>query len=348
MKKPFKSLSMLTLTASLLALSACGASPAVSSTPTPEAQTATPSATASATPEATPEASEEPAFPRTIVDANGVEVVIEQQPQRIAVGLFRFLEHWYALDMPPAAASNSDDLLSNWESLKPYASKAEVVDLGYPVNLELLLDVAPDVIIASTPHNDEVYEEMAKVAPVVSFSTAAVADDWRAALRSFAEVVGREEKAEEFISGVEERARAAKEKFVNEYSDKTFAYLVITDLNTFGAYNKKTMSAFYDKDTGLGLNAPVGYPEGDGTGHSENFTLEGLATLNPDYIFVRGDSASDTEEKQLEELSANSVWSSLSAVKNGKVFILDRSAFSGGPIAVEYGLNTVIEVLSNP
>ena len=289
-------------------------------------------------------AQEIPVFPRTYVDAKGVEVVIEKQPERIAVTLFRFLEHWYALDMPPASAADVEDLLTNWMSFRPYADKGSVIELGSPLNLEKLLETEPDLIIASTPHNDEIYGDLQKIAPVVTFNTTSIANDWRAALREFAKIVAKEQSAEEFITQVDTKIATSRDNF-KIYQDKTFGFFVINGKDAFGAYTMQTLSTFYDPEKGFGLKAPLGYPEGDGTGHSKEFTLEGLAEMNPDYIIIRSNTVGNKDQQDLEELATSAVWNSLTAVKNDNVYLLDRSAFSGGPLAAEYGVNALIDIL---
>jgi iron complex transport system substrate-binding protein len=88
----------------------------------------------------------------------------------------------------------------------------------------------------------------------------------------------------------------------------------------------------------LGLNAPEQYPvETD-----NNLSLEGLVEMNPDYIFLSADS-----EVILQSYEDNSVWNSISAVKSGEVYSFDLSGLTGGPLSIKYGIQTVLETLTN-
>ncbi len=60
--------------------------------------------------------------------------------------------------------------------------------------------------------------------------------------------------------------------------------------------------------------------------------LETVFAANPDIIIVQCHAGTDAAEKQVEETyGSNLVWQSLNAVKNGKVFYLEKSLFHNKP-----------------
>ena len=290
------------------------------------------------------------AFPRTVTDGMGNEVVIKEQPKRVAVAFFRAAEHWYGLDMPPVGFALADDSLNNWAAYIPYTDVAEVVDIGHPFNIELMLDVEPDLIIAVNPLHDKVYEDLKKIAPVAYYDQTAVVSDWKNTMREFAKLVGKEQVAEDRIKKIEQQIADAR-KELSDYNGGTVAFLGMTDKNTFYAFNTQNLFAYYNKETGLGLPAPQGYPDGSEGGHSKQFSLEGLTELDPDHIFFQtfreGGVVTADFQMMLDELEKDAVWNTLKAVKNGNVHLIDRSAFNGGPLSIEYGVDAVVDYLSN-
>ncbi len=339
MKKIIELIISLALVAGLLA--GCGGTSAGNGASTPPEST--PPATQTETPETTGESNvEEAAWPRTIEDALGKQITLEKKPQRVATMDFGFIEIMYALGVEPIASTYAQRSLKGFGTLQPYAADAKVEELGEAKapNLEKLAEIAPDLILqtAEAEHVDmELLETLSKVAPVVSFDS----PDWKEQLRAFAQCLGEEEKAEAYISELEALIAASREKLAG-YSDKTVALLFERSSNkgNFVITGSTENPVWFDKEKGLGLTPPSGYPE-----VGEIISLEGLATMNPDYLFLFGSITSEAEEyKQIhlsEETKASSVWQSLNAVKNGHVYTLDAAVRAGGPLSIKLGIETI-------
>ena len=65
----------------------------------------------------------------------------------------------------------------------------------------------------------------------------------------------------------------------------------------------------------------------------ENLSLEYILTADPDYIFIvqRGDDTDGMMEKIALELESNPLWSQLSAVKGGRVYIMEKNLYNLKP-----------------
>lgn len=276
-------------------------------------------------------------FPRTYIDSKGNKVVIEKRPQRIATVAFLLVETMFSLDTPPTAAPQVTTM-SQWSSLKPYISANSVIDLGIQtsVNLEKLLEVKPDLIIG-TRYNEEIYEDLSRIAPVVLLDTQPLSLDWRNVPREIAKLIGKEEIAEARILKLEGLIAQSRDK-LSPYKDETFSFLTLADKGAFLVYGHHNYPAYFDVQNGLGLHPPTGHPQKTG-----RLSLERLADLNPDHIFLMKVPG---VEKRLEALKDNSIWNSLHAVKNGHVYFIDRSAFTVGILAIEYGVKSIVETLT--
>ena len=314
-------------------MTGCGASPGASNTATPEStpavtQESTPTPSESSTPE--PEAS---VWPRTIIDAAGYEVVLEAQPQRIAILHSMYLEFFFSLGTPPVASAGANvgtamKALEEFATLKPYAGTADILDLGSAreINLEAITAADPDVIVTFNGHGgiNEIYNELIKIAPVVLLDYSV---SWQEAIRDCAEIVGKEAVAEECIEETVAVMTQAREALA-PLRDKTAIFVRSDGKGGIFAMGSARYPYYYDTETGFGLTKPEGYPEEWGV-----ISLESLAEMNPDYIIFQ-DFLQDAQTL-VNDLSASSVWNNLQAVKDDHVFYFDVSLNTTSPLALQ-------------
>ncbi|MDR1014040.1 MAG: ABC transporter substrate-binding protein [Coriobacteriales bacterium] len=278
-------------------------------------------------------AEEQGLWPCTVTDALGREVVIEQAPQKPALIFFRNFEHMFALDVPPYAATDVSDVYKGWASLAPFAATHEIIDLGdmNAPNLEKLLEVAPDLIIVYSGVYEEIGDDLDKMATTVAVSN--YGDDWQTPLKEYGKMLGKEDAAEEEIERLSTLLKEGGQELA-ALGDKTVACVALQSAKEFLVYNVESV---YSKDAGLGLTPPAGFVEKS----RETISLEGLAEFNPDYLLVYDNMTNTADEDLIAELSGSAVWNSLSAVQGDNVHLIDRSAFSGGPLSIEYGTEAI-------
>lgn len=274
-------------------------------------------------------------WPRTIVDARGQKVTISAKPKRVAVVTWMVTENLMALDTPPVAA-DSIAAMSEWASMKEYFQKYPVENLGdshTSINLEKLLDLKPDLIVATTT-NAEIYDKLEQIAPLFVFDSEALFSDWQGSIRAVAKVVGEEENAEKFLGRTMEQVAIARKK-ASEI-EKTVGFVRVWN-GGLSSFSVEQLAMYHDDQKGIGLAIPHGWPEKTGP-----LSIESISTINPDYIFISGAE----DRAYLEQLEQSAVWKSLRAVKANQVFPIDLSGLTGGPLAVQYGVRTVIEALN--
>lgn len=280
------------------------------------------------------EESRQQAFPRTYVDSTGKEIVIENQPERVAVGHFAEMEFFFALGLPPVASPLAAEILEEFTvTLGEEAASADVVDLGEVMspNLEKLLETSPDLIIGSVGLHEKVYDELSQIAPVVMLD---MQGGWQDSLREYAILVGQEETAEHYIAELTGEINRANEA-LRPYRNETVGFFRIAGKNEFGAIGSSYYSYFFDTEDGLGLTLPEGYPE-----KWEVMSFEGLTEMNPDHLVLLDYTSS--YGTTLQELEQSAVWQSLSAVQQGNVHFLDMSAATNGPYAVKYAVGALV------
>lgn len=305
------------------------------------AEPAEPSGTKEASGEAsenaavTPLQVEETVYPYTYTDGEGRKITIEKQPLKVAIN---YLPHWETLillGVMPVGTTSAEHYIKTWDALQGY-DLSSVTDLGdTDINLELLAGLEPDIILQQS-YNKESVENLEKIAPVVVFGPQ-VKMDWRYSLREIGKVVGKAQKAEEVIAEVDQKLADARIKLQEEYTGKT---VMLMSLMGEDKYYCAYRPDLYDSKTGLGLNVPEGFPSSE---QYEQVSMEALAEMNPDYLFV---NVFDGDEAYLEELNNNnSVWKSLKAVKDGHVYRLDGSGHAASAISTVYTVDTIIDKL---
>lgn len=266
-------------------------------------------------------------FPITYTDARGKKVIIEKKPERIAVANWMITEKLLAMDVAPIA-SDTVAIMSGWASMKEYFETYQIQDLGTEVNLEMLLEMKPDLILATTA-NEAIYDKLEAIAPVVVFDVNVMFGDWQTSIREVANAIGQDEAAESFILDLMQQMNQIKNDLSMDGKNVAFLRLWSKTIYSMGI---DTCAAFYDKENGLGLEIPTGWPQEIGA-----LSLESLAQINPDYIFL----SSSEDEAYLEDLRNNAVWNTLTAVKEEHVYSIDISGLSGGALAAKYGIQVV-------
>lgn len=286
-------------------------------------------------------------WPRTYVDALGHEITLEEPPQRV-VSTFHamFHDYMYALDVYPVGVAGADTFLTKWDAFDSYLAGHEVTDIGATnaINMEILLELEPDLIIGLTSQEEQ-YEALSKIAPTILLDNSAINLDWEKGLEEFAEIFGKEGLVEGVIAETEAAVADAAED-LNDFRLKDESVMFITvNGKTIWPYIFEQLQVVYAGDK-LNLRAPDGYDQW--TDRSLAMTIEGLSEYNPDHIFILTDYG-DTEAKTyLDELSSNSVWAAVSAVKNNNIYFTDRSIFAfNAPVSTQYGARFVAEQLSN-
>lgn len=276
-------------------------------------------------------------YPYTYMDEAGREVTIEQEPKAIVVDYLPLWESLILLGVEPLAVSGADNYIATWDAFEGY-DVSGVKDLGAKeVNLELLAELQPDIILSQSYDISNVaVENLEKVAPVAVFGPKAKMD-WRLNLREVAKVVNKQAKAEEVIAEIDEKLASEREKLAAKYEGQTVVqFSLMGEDKYFVAYRPD----LYDKETGLGLNVPEGFTTSE---NYEQISMEAIVQMNPDYIFV---NVFDGDEALLEALEENSVWKSLKAVQNGHVYRLDGGGHAPSGLATLYTVNFITEALT--
>ena len=275
----------------------------------------------------------------TVTDVRG-EVEIPANPERI-VDLSGNSDILSILGYKVIGTANSDayDYTKFPSYLEDTLEGAEI--LGYSMqdtmDIEAVMNLNPDLIIISTVQ-EKMYDQLSEIAPTVMIQLEAL--NWKEDVKSFAEVFGKEEEADNWLKNYEEKSKEAGEKIKAEYGEDTTYLSFLASGGQFFVFDGAGFGSVLYED--MQLAKPEGMPEQSDISLPV-VTYEGLASINTDYIFLIA------TPEDLEQLESNSIWNSLPAVKEGHVVVLDSSPYFNqgySPIGREILVDEIGEMLN--
>ncbi|MDA7025406.1 ABC transporter substrate-binding protein [Bacillus sp. CLL-7-23] len=234
--------------------------------------------------------------------------------QKIVItGSVESMEDAKLLDVHPVGAmSFSGKFPPLFESI---TDKAEPVGEKTAPNLEKILELNPDVILASTKFPEKMVKKLEQTGKTIPVSH--ISSNWKENLNLLAELTGKEDKAKQIISDYESDLKKAKLKLAKTAKNKKAIVVRIRKGNVF-IYPKDVFfnSTLYGE---LGFTAPA---EVKAAKTQELISIEKLSEINPDYMFVQfADNENADKPNALKDLEKNPIWKNISAVQKNHVFV---------------------------
>lgn len=238
---------------------------------------------------------------------------------KIAVTYFPYAEHLFAIGQAGSVKGVVGlSSLKQFSVYDPFLMDGAIVDLGDEANLEKIIALNPDLIIASQ-FDEKIAEQLSKIAKTVTINTSL---NWQETIVQVAAVVGEEAKAKQYVDGFNKKGSEIATLMEQSGQKGKTALFVMPWKKGFTYWSGSRMALYYDK---------LGFKPFDGMKNTGEITLEGIAELNPEYIFI-GKDYTNSSEITLKVLESNPVWQGLHAVKNKKMFVVDTEIL--GPLAM--------------
>ncbi|MGG2083609.1 ABC transporter substrate-binding protein [Lysinibacillus pakistanensis] len=259
---------------------------------------------------------------RTVEDEFG-EVEIPAKPQRVAAIYME--DYLTALEVKPVV---------QW--YHPAWGKQDYLKLDAPEfditgSMESLLQAKPDLIIVDGAADKAKYEEYSKIAPTYRLKEEILADP-QAIVKTIADVLNIPDKADEVVKNYQQRITTLKAELDKSVGDETVAVvrLNVADktLALFGVKNR--YSGYIYTEAGLTPH-PLAR---DMTEFHEILSEEAIPKLDADHIILfpsNGTWESEENQDAIKWLD-NTLWKTVPAVKNGNVYIADRTYWQSGAI----------------
>lgn len=256
-------------------------------------------------------------------------------PQRIVVLDLPFLDALSALGQPAVGfAGTSDKIVPLYlQGSLPKGDAPLFVGERKQPNLEVILSLNPDLIVANPNRHKMIREQLEAIAPTI-----APKDDSLAAVRKFASdlatITDREAEYADREIVIEESLRHVK-----EVQDGSPTVLVVGAFE--GEFSTWTIGSFVGSlFTEVGADYAYKGPPSASESQTEvaKVTVENLAEIDPDLLFVYGNP---------ERWEDNPIYTGLRAYREGRVMKVDRDLWSRarGPLAAIYILQQYADFL---
>ena len=284
----------------------------------------TPAGTGSSSPSSAGSSSEGELI--TFTDDLGRTVSLAQ-PQRVACLIGSFADLWCLAGGKDALVAAADD---TWTSFDLGLGE-DVANLGAvkEPNVEPLLQSKPDLVIASSNTDAQValLDTLEGMGLTVAYFKVSSFQDYLNMLDICTQLTGRTDCYEQYGQALQDQVDAAKAKCAG--LSPTVLYVRAT-----GSSCKVKNS----QDTVLGeMLADLGCVNIADSSESllEQLSLEVILDQDPDFIFaiLQGSDPTDAQRTLDETLLSNPAWQSLTAVKEGRFFVLDDQLYNLKPNA---------------
>lgn len=264
------------------------------------------------------------------------ETDVSKEPKKVVALELSFVDALEGLGMQPVgiADDNKKDMIE-----KLVDGKVDYTSVGtrQQPNLEVISSLQPDLIIADVQRHKAIYKELQQIAPTIELkSRESTYEENIESFETISKAVGKEDVANKRLQEHEQTIQELKDT-LKEESGQTVLPAVVRD-TSFQAHTSSSYDGeFLEK---LGLKNAVESEEA----YAE-MNLEQLSDINPGILIL----ANNEGKLITDEWKNNPLWKDLDAVKNDKVFVVDRDLWTRfrGVISAEAIGKDTVKLLDN-
>lgn len=264
----------------------------------------------------------------TFTDALGREVTVNA-PKRVAALLGSYADIWYLAGGEVIASA--DDA---WDDFQlPMAETAVNLGMTKELSLEKLFEADPDLVLASsnTQGNVEWLETLEAAGIPVAYFEVNDFEDYLSFLKICTDITGREDLYEKNGLAIKQQIEdvIAESRKRIETAGKAPTVLSLRASSTFIRAKNSQDNVLGEM---LGALGCVNIADSDDS-LLENLSMEHIIMQDPDYIFFvqQGDNEEGTKANIESFIAENPAWSELTAVKNGRVYMLEKALYALKP-----------------
>ncbi|WP_332276027.1 ABC transporter substrate-binding protein [Bacillus velezensis] len=239
---------------------------------------------------------------------------VKAPTDKIAItGSVESMEDAKLLDVHPAGAISFSGKFP--ELFKDITDKSVSTGEKMQPNMEKILELQPDVILASTKFPEKTLKKLSGTAETIPVSH--ISSNWKENMMLLAQLTDKEKKAKKIIADYDQDLKKTKTK-INSKAKQSNALVIRIRQGNIYIYPEQVYfnSTLYGD---LGLKAP---DEVKAAKAQELISLEKLSEMNPDHIFVQfSDDENADKPDALKDLEKNPIWKSLKAVKKDHVYV---------------------------
>lgn len=265
-------------------------------------------------------------YPLTVKDSKGKEVVIDKEPKRIISVAPSITEIVYAL--------GKGDLLVGRTDYDDYPEKVKSVEsigsLTDP-NVEKIIELKPDVVIASTHFKDDVAKKLGDLGiKIVVFYNAKDFNGAYESIDTLGQILNAQDSAKSLVASMKKKIEAVEEKVKGKEAPKVY---YVVGFGKDGDYTA-TGDTFIAQMIGMAGGKNIAK---DASGWK--YSLEKIIENDPEYIVISKNFG------MKDQFIGTAGYKELSAVKNNKVIEIDDNLLNRqGPRLAE-GVEALAKIL---
>ncbi len=265
-----------------------------------------------------------------VTDIMGRKVTISKTPEKIISLAPSATEILFALGL--------GDRVVGVDAYSDYPAETQNIekigDFDGP-NIEKILDLKPDLVIAGNKLQEKTIQQLEDLkVPTVAVESSTF-DNIYGSIQLVGKVTGAQDQAQELVDSMMKKVEGIKEKVKD--AEKPTVYYVMS-YGEMGNWTSGPGSFINDLMTLAGGDCVTK----DGGAPWMEYSLETLIEKDPDVLIVSSDMGT---EANLEELKNTNGYKDLTAVKEGKVYMVDANLVTRpGPRIVD-GLEAIAKVL---
>jgi len=214
-------------------------------------------------------------------------------------------------------------------------------------NFDVLSIYKPDLILLKDRYEQQQYSQCQRISNTCILREQT--HNWRKLFRTVADYFGRTELADDAIAKYEFKARKASHKLSQLMRGETVAFLRISadHIIQYTEAGEGFVATVLYGDIGLRSHSAIGVASTSNRPGMLNLSVEDLATLSADHLFITFDkwhSKAEGKERELLELPE---WKALSAVRNNRVYEVDFLTWmNNGIISNNKKIDDVLRLLA--
>jgi iron complex transport system substrate-binding protein len=265
-------------------------------------------------------------YPYTAKDSKGKEVVIEKEPKRIISVAPSVTEIIYALGKGEELVGRTD-----YDDYPEQVKNVESVGSLSDPNVEKIIELKPDVVVASTHFKDDVAKKLEDLGiKIVVLYNAKDFNGAYDAINTLGQIVNAQDSAKNLVASMKKKIEDVKEKVKGKETPKVYYVVGFGKDGDYTATGDTFIAQMIEMAGGNNIAK-------DASGWK--YSLEKIIENDPEYIVISKNYG------MKDQFIATTGYKELSAVKNNKVIEIDDNLLNRqGPRLAE-GVETIAKIL---
>jgi len=246
------------------------------------------------------------------------ETTVPATPQRVVVLDTGELDNALALGIKPIGAPVAEALQYQEYLADQLDGVSDIGTISEP-SLEAILALKPDLILGSKQRYEAIYDQLAQIAPTVLSESLRV--PWQDNFRLHAEALGKTAQAEQLLAAYAKHVTEVQAALGDQLNNVTISVIRFRP-GQVRLYLKSSYIGYILQDVGLARPAAQEKDE-----FSSEITLEQIADVDADYIFITGYATNDSD---MDAFLESAMWTTLDGVKAGHALAVNDDTWISG------------------